>query len=168
LNLNEEKVNEVLEDFTERSNLPVIKHTTENTYLDWHIYNFIIKNKKDKIIRARQIDVLLYIFHQFNYYGYTATTDKFTFSFRSPASGLLCHPLAWIEAKFDIKAPGLISLATQSSAGICAATHRAAGAAGHATRVSTEIRAEDRTVRKVPLVSFADGDGGFGGAISDP
>ena len=77
LNLDEEKVNEVLEDFIERSNLPVIKNTTENTYLDWHIYNFIVKNKKDKIIRARQIDVLLYIFRQFNYYGYTATTDKF-------------------------------------------------------------------------------------------
>ena len=94
-----------------------------------------------------------------------ATTDKMTFSFRSPASGLLCHPLAWIEAKFDIKAPGLISLATQSSAGICAGTTRAAGAAAHATRVSAEILAEDRTIRKVPLVAFADGDGGFGGAI---
>ena len=78
LHLDEEKVNEVLEDFIERSNVPVIKNTTENTYLDWHIYNFIVKNKKDKIIRARQIDVLLYIFRQFNYYGYTATTDKFT------------------------------------------------------------------------------------------
>ena len=78
LHLDEEKVNELLEDFIGRSNVPVIKNTTENTYLDWHIYNFIVKNKKDKIIRARQIDVLLYIFRQFNYYGYTATTDKFT------------------------------------------------------------------------------------------
>jgi len=78
LHLDEEEVNELLENFTERSNIPVIKHTTQNTYLDWHIYNFIVKNKKDKIIRARQIDVLLYIFRQFNYYGYTATTDKFT------------------------------------------------------------------------------------------
>ena len=94
-----------------------------------------------------------------------ATSDKMTFSFRSPASGLLCHPLAWIEAKFDIKAPGLISLASQSSAGICAGTTRAAGPGAHATRVSAEIRTEDRTVRKVPLVTFADGDGGFGGAI---
>ncbi len=78
LHLDEKKVDELLEDFTEHSNLPVIKNTTENTYLDWHIYNFIVKTKKDKIIRARQIDVLLYIFHQFNYYGYTATTNKFT------------------------------------------------------------------------------------------
>ncbi len=78
LHLDEEKVNELLEDFIGHSNVPVIKNTTENTYLDWHIYNFIVKNKKDKIIRARQIDVLLYIFRQFNYYGYTATTDKFT------------------------------------------------------------------------------------------
>ena len=92
-----------------------------------------------------------------------ATTDKLTFSFRSPASGLLCHPLAWIEAKFDIKAPGLISLATQSSAGICSGTCSANGVLNRAPH--QERRIEDRQVRKVPLMCFADGDGGFGGAI---
>ena len=101
LNLDEEKVNEVLEDFIERSNLPVIKNTTENTYLDWHIYNFIVKNKKDKIIRARQIDVLLYIFHQFNYYGYTATTDKFTQNEQFERAGKrIDYVLSFIKEKF--------------------------------------------------------------------
>ena len=48
-----------------------------------------------------------------------ATLDKMTFDFRSPASGLLCHPLAWLEAKFTVKVPGNVSQATQYSAGIC-------------------------------------------------
>jgi hypothetical protein len=77
LNLPEEKVNELLEDFNEHSNSPVNKYTTTNTYLDLHIYNFIIRCKKDTIRRARQIDVLLNLFQKFNLYGYASNSDKF-------------------------------------------------------------------------------------------
>jgi len=88
-----------------------------------------------------------------------ASLDKMVWSFRSPSAGLLCHPLAWLEMKFDITTPAPISLANQTSAGLTMGTSSASATGVLLTAPHQEVANQFRIVRECCLIGLADGDG---------